>query len=133
MKVPKKARREAKDLFRACLVNGLLDENRVRQLVDQVLTAKPRGFLAVLTHFQRLLKLDLDRRSARVESVVVLDAPFQAAIRSSLEQRYGPGLNFSFVQNPALLGGIRIQVGSDLFDGSVQARLHDLEQSFESA
>ena len=77
--------------------------------------------------------MDLDRRSARVESVEPLDPSFQSAIRSSLERRYGRGLNFSFGQNPALLGGIRIRVGSDVFDGSIQARLNELRQTFEGA
>jgi F-type H+-transporting ATPase subunit delta len=47
-----------------------------------------------------------------------------------LEQAYGPALNFSFVENPALIGGIRITVGSDVYDGSVQGRLATLEQRF---
>jgi hypothetical protein len=42
MKISKIARREAKELFRACFVNGLLDENRARQAVSQVLQSKPR-------------------------------------------------------------------------------------------
>jgi F0F1-type ATP synthase delta subunit len=29
-----------------------------------------------------------------------------------------------------LIGGLRIQVGSDVYDGSVRARLASLEQSF---
>jgi F-type H+-transporting ATPase subunit delta len=133
MKITKQARREAKQLFRSCLVNGVLDENRVRQLVVQVLAAKPRGYLSVLSHFQRLLKLDQDRRSARIESMTPLDPAVQASIRSSLERRYGAGLNYSFMQNPGLLGGVRIRVGSDVYDGSVLARLNEIRQSFESA
>jgi len=39
-------------------------------------------------------------------------------------------LVFAFSQNPSLIGGLRVQVGSDVFDGSVQARLADLEASF---
>ena len=34
MKITKKQKREAKQLYRVCLVNGLLDENRVRQVVQ---------------------------------------------------------------------------------------------------
>ena len=34
MKITKKAKREAKQLYRFCLVNGLLDENRARQVVQ---------------------------------------------------------------------------------------------------
>jgi F-type H+-transporting ATPase subunit delta len=129
----KAARREAKQLFRSCLVNGLLDEDRVRGSIEQVLATKPRGYLAILGHFQRLVKLDLDRRSARVESAAPLDAPQEAAIRAGLERHHGPGLRISFAQNPALLGGVRIQVGSNVYDGTLRTRLDELKQAFESA
>jgi F-type H+-transporting ATPase subunit delta len=130
MKISKQARREAKELFRSCLANGLLDENRVRQAVQAVIAQKPRGYLAILSHFQRLVKLDLDRRTARVESAAPLSPDVQAAVQSNLGRKYGPGLNVSFAQDPALLGGMRIQVGSDVYDGSVQARLAALREAF---
>ena len=129
MKIAKQARRDAKELFHACRVNGLLDEAKVRQVVQQVIAAKPRGYFAILSHFQRLVKLDLDRRTARVESAVPLAEPQQASIQSNLTRRYGAGLIFAFNQNPALIGGLRVQVGSDVFDGSVEARLAGLEAS----
>jgi F-type H+-transporting ATPase subunit delta len=130
VKISKQARRNAKELFRACRVDGLLDEAKVRQVVQQVIAAKPRGYLAILTHFQRLVRLDLDRRTAWVESPVPLAEPQQAAIRGNLTRRYGQGLIFAFSQNPSLIGGLRVQVGSNVFDGSVQAQLADLETSF---
>ena len=129
MKISKQARRDAKQLYRFCRVNGDLDEGRARQAVQQVIAAKPRGYFAILSHFQRLVKLDLDRRTARVESAIPLAEPQQASIRANLARRYGDGLIFAFSQNPSLLGGLRVQVGSDVFDGSVQARLADLEAS----
>jgi len=43
---------------------------------------------------------------------------------------YGPGLIFDFRQSAALIGGMRIKVGSDVYDGSVQARLNALVESF---
>jgi F-type H+-transporting ATPase subunit delta len=132
MKISKQARREAKQLFRSCRANGVLDENRVRQLVVQVLAARPRGYLAILMQFQRLLKLDLKRRSARIESTVPLSPNQQATIKSRLEQHYGPGLEFNFLQSPALLGGVRVQVGSDVYDGTVRARLDEIRKAFES-
>lgn len=130
MKTSKQTRREAKELFRLCLANGLLDESRARQVVQYLLQAKPRGYLAVLSHFQRLIKLDMERRTARVESATVLPPELQASVQASLAQVYGPGLNLSFAQNPALIGGMRIKVGSDVYDGSVQARLVALQDSF---
>jgi F-type H+-transporting ATPase subunit delta len=128
MKINKQARREAKALFRASQVNGVLDDAKARQAVDAVLAQKPRGFIAILSHFQRLVKLDNDRRSARVESVVALDDGQQNNVKAALSKRYGAGLNFTFAQNPALIGGMRIKVGSDVFDGSIQSRLAQLEE-----
>jgi F-type H+-transporting ATPase subunit delta len=130
VKINKNNRREAKQLFRSCFVNGVLDESRAREVVARVLQAKPRGYLAVLSHFQRLVKLDIERRTARVETAVALSPDLQAGVKESLVRAYGPGLNISFTQNPKLIGGMRVQVGSDVYDGSVQARLAALEASF---
>ncbi len=130
MKISKQAGREAKAWFRSCQVNGLLDENRVRLAVQQVIAKKSRGYLAVLSQLARLVKLDQERRTARVESAAPLTPDLQAGIRSSLARLYGSQLNLSFGQNPALLGGLRIQVGSDVYDGSVQGRLQRLQESF---
>lgn len=132
MKLSKQARREAKQLFRSCVVNGVLDDNRVRQLVKKVLEVKPRGYLAILSHFQRLVKLDLERRTARVESAAPLSESLQASVQSSLIGTYGGGLSISFVQNPALLGGMRVKIGSDVYDGTVQGRLTALMDSFKT-
>ena len=133
MKITKQARRDAKSLLRTCQVDGLLDENRVRTTVDLLLAEKPRGFLAMLRHFQRLVKLDLARRSAKIESAVALGSEDQAKIKNQLQTRYGAGLVFDFSVNPALLGGVRVKVGSDVYDGSVQGRLGQLQQLFEAA
>ena len=76
MKVTKQARREAKQLFRLCLVNGLIEEKRARQVVQQIIAAKPRGYLATLSYFQRLVELDCARHTAKVESALALPADF---------------------------------------------------------
>ncbi len=130
MKATKQARREASEVFRVCLVNGLLDENRVRQAVRSVIEKRPRGYLGLLAHFQRLVKLEIDRRSARVESAVSLTPAMQAAVQARLARLYGAGLSFTFVQNPALIGGLTVQVGSDVYDGSIRGRLAALQDRF---
>jgi F-type H+-transporting ATPase subunit delta len=130
MKITKQARRDAKQLFTGCRANGTLDEAKVRQTVQAVIAQKPRGYVAILSHFQRLVKLDIERRAARVESATVLTGAVQGAIQANLARRYGAGVNVSFTQNATLLGGMRIKVGSDVYDGSVQARLNALAESF---
>ena len=123
MKVYKQARRSGKELFKVCLVDEHLDHARVRDAVNRVLSAKPRSYMAILGHFQRLLKLELARRTARVETAAPLDPALAASVGANLERIYGQGLDLSFVQNPALIGGLRVKVGSDVYDGSIQARL----------
>ena len=130
MKISKQAQREARQLFRSCLVNGLLDESRARQCVTLVVQKQPRGYVAILSRFHRLVKLELARRDVRVENAVETSPEQAAGIRARLERQYGPGLNIQYSINPQLIGGMRVQVGSDLYDGSVKTRLDKLEQSF---
>jgi F-type H+-transporting ATPase subunit delta len=78
----------------------------------------------------RLVKLDLEQHAARVESATPLSAGLQTDVANRIMKIYGAGADITFSQNPALIGGLRIQVGSDLYDGSVKTRLEKLEQSF---
>ena len=130
MKISKQARRDAKQLFNTCRVGGLLDEPRVRKVVSAVIEQKPRGYVGILSHFQRLVMLDIERRRARVESAVPANDALMQSVKANLAQRYGGGLDVEFAVNPALIGGLRVKVGSDVFDGTVKARLAALEESF---
>ena len=130
MKISKQAQRDARQLFRNCQVNGLLDEGRVRQTLSLLAAKKPRGYVGILTRLHRLVKLDTEQRRATVESATALSAEQQAEVKRNLGGIYGAGLAVSFSETPALIGGLRIQVGSDLYDGSVKTRLEKLEQSF---
>ena len=130
MKISKQARRDAKQLFRSCVLSGLLDDDRVRQTVQQIIAQKPRGYLAILTHFQRLVKLDVARRTARIESAIQLPEDLCVGVQANLARRYGSGLTVSLAQNQDLIGGLRVQVGSDVYDGSIRARLAELADEF---
>jgi F-type H+-transporting ATPase subunit delta len=130
MKTIKQVRRDAKHMFKLCFVDGSLDEHRVRQVVKTILEAKRRGYLALVNQFERLVKLERLRHQAAVESAMALPPVLQAEIQESLTRIYGPGMNTSFTESPTLIGGMRIRVASDLYDGSVKAGLAALEKSF---
>jgi F-type H+-transporting ATPase subunit delta len=130
MKTSKQIIREAKKLFRLCLPNGSLDEGRVRHVVERVIESKRRGYLVLLSRFQRLVKLDHDRHMAEVNSAVPLPADLRSSVQAGLESAYGPGIDILFAHRPALIGGMRVKVGSDVYDGSVQSQLAALEKSF---
>ena len=121
---------EAKQLYRLCVVDGLLSESRVRQVVRSVLDAKRRNTLPLISRFRRLVELDYARHTAHVESATALPSDLQAKIQQNLERVYGRGLSTLFVQTPSLIGGMRIRVGSDVYDGSVKTRLAALEKTF---
>ena len=123
MKVTRKARRTARQLFRLCVVNGKLDPSRVRMVAEHVVRSRHRGSLAVLGDFQRMVRLNREGHRAVVESAAPLPDDVRNELLSDLARRYGPELETSFSENPALIGGMRIRVGSDVYDGSVRARL----------
>jgi len=58
MKTSRQTVREARRLFRLCLVDGSLDESLVRGVVQQIIDAGRPGSLSLLTRFQRLVRLD---------------------------------------------------------------------------
>jgi F-type H+-transporting ATPase subunit delta len=132
MILTKQVKREAKQLFRLCLVGGILDEQRVRQVVENTIDTRFRRRHAVLTRFLRQIRLEQAQHAAIVESATPLPDSLRSSTQSALTRRYGPRLRTSFVEQPSLIAGIRIQVGSDVYDGSVQAGLARLERAFET-
>jgi len=130
MKMTTQARRQAKQLFRLCLVNGVLDDDRVSQAVRRILEARRRGYMVLLAEFHRLVKIDRARHTAEVQSALPLPPDLRIRVQAGLERLYGPGITTSFAENPALIGGMRIRVASDVYDGSVRAGLAALEKYF---
>ena len=68
-----------------------------------------------------------DRHSAVVESATPLPGDVRDDVTASLTRMYGTGLETSFEENPALIGGMRVRVGSDVYDGSVRGRLASID------
>lgn len=129
MKISKEARRISRQLVKTCMVDGKLDDSRVRSVVAKVIEAKPRAYIGILENFQRLVAAEIDRNKAIVESATALDDATRASLQSSLTQKYARPLALEFQVNPELLGGLRVKVGSDVWDGSVKARLEALQSA----
>ncbi len=129
MKISKEARRTSRQLFRTCMADGKLDDSRVRTVVSTVASSKPRGYIGMLDAFSRLVAHEVDRQRALVESASALTPATQSDLQASLSKKYDRQLTLDFSVNPELLGGIRVKVGSDVWDGSVKARLEALKAS----
>jgi F-type H+-transporting ATPase subunit delta len=116
-------KRAARRLFRLCLVDGRLDETRVRQVARSLAGSQRRGAIEVLESLRHMVRLAGDKRRASVETATVLPEDLRGTVRANLDKAYGAGLETTFTENSALIGGMRIRVGSDVYDGSVRARL----------
>ena len=82
-KTIKQSKREARHLFRLCLVNGELDDAFVRQVLEHVIRSKRHGYLALATQFERLVRLERQRHSASQ-----LRADLQTEVTTSLARLY---------------------------------------------
>lgn len=128
MKINKEIRRLSRQLLRASFTDGQLDRGKITSLVGSMIAKKPRHYISVLENYKRLLRLEVEKRRARIESVSEISSQAASKIFSGLKRRYGNDLTAEFVVNPGLLGGIRVRVGSDVWDGTVRGRLQRLEQ-----
>ena len=113
-----------------CIIDGSLDEQRVRRVTERVLGLKHRGYIALIKEFQRLIKLDRAGHTAEILSAESLSDDVRRRVQLALEELYGTGIITSFSHDPTLIGGMRIRVGSDVYDGSIRTRLASLEKRF---
>ena len=130
MKVSKDAARSARRIYRLCAPEGRLDEDKMRTAFKKIGAAKPRDYRAIMHALFRLVRLDEESRQALIESATDLDTPSRVRIEESLNNQFGGGLSFSYSIDPELLGGVKIRVGNDVWDGSVQSRLERLANAF---
>jgi len=126
MKISKDATRAARQLMRACIANGRLHPSRVKAVTKRVMEAKPRAYLQILTAFERLVRLEIEKRHALIETAERLTPQLRDQLRADLQKKYGEDLEMEFVVNPELIGGLRVKVGSHVWDGSVRGRIESL-------
>jgi F-type H+-transporting ATPase subunit delta len=126
MKINKEIRQVSRELLRSSFTDGQLDNGRISQLVKSLIEKKPRNFRAILDNYKRLLRLEIEKRTATIETASELAPEAGQQIVGNLKRRYGTDLTTNFVVNPELLGGMRVRVGSDVWDSSVRNRLQRL-------
>lgn len=135
MKIGKDTQNAARRLFRLCMDGNSVMEDRVRLVVRKIGERKPRNYAALLAAFARLVEYAVHNRTAVVRSAVVLTDAERTGIQEKLTSKYGEGLYYQWDVDASLLGGIRIQVGDDVHDGSVRAkidRMADLARSLSN-
>jgi len=133
MKLTKEARRLSRELFRASFSDSRLDPAKVRAVSQKVIDAKPRHYVDILKDYQRLVRLEIAKHHAVVESATELEQSTREQLEQSLRAKYGQDLTTEFRIESELIGGLRIKIGSDVFDSSVRDRLARLQDHFAHA
>lgn len=128
MKINKEVRQLSREMLRASFTDGQLDRGKIASLVESLVARRPRHCVDILQYYKRLLRLEIDKRHAKIESAAELNPDAAAQIIGRLKRKYGQDLTTEFAVDPALLGGMRVRVGSDVWDGSVRNRLERLQQ-----
>ncbi|MDO4409959.1 MAG: F0F1 ATP synthase subunit delta [Akkermansia sp.] len=126
MKIGKDTQTMARRLFRLCLDGDTLVEDNVRHIASQIVARKPRNYVALLNAFYEQVRYAVQRRTVTIESAVTLTDDERRAIYEKLSSKHGENLYYHWLVNPELIGGIRIQIGDDVRDGSVKARIDRL-------
>lgn len=132
MKISKEARKKSRSMFRNSFVDGKLDAATVKSVVAAVAESKPRHYMGVLKNYQRLIRLEVEKHHAVVESAEPLDSKVTTQIKKTLRAKYGKDLTAEFNVVPELIGGLRIKLGSTVWDSSVRDRLDRLQTQLAS-
>lgn len=130
MKLNKEIRQFSREMLRASFTDAQLDNGKITTLVQSLVTKKPRHYVDVLKYYKRLLRLEIEKRHARIESAMKLDPETSKQIVDRLKRKYGNDLTADFQVDPALLGGLRVRLGSNVWDGTLRNRLERLQQQF---
>jgi F-type H+-transporting ATPase subunit delta len=86
------------------------------------------GFSEILHSFQAMVRGDL--HVAKVEWITARPLPEDArrAVEAKIAEMTGKRVEATFRDDPAVLGGARLQIGSVVYDGTVRARLDGLKE-----
>ena len=128
MKINKEIRRLSREMLRASFTDGQLDHGKIASLTQSLIEKRPRHYIDILEYYKRLLRLEIEKRHAKIESAAQLDPQAAVNIVERLKKKYGGDLTTEFAVDSALLGGVRIRVGSDVWDGTLRNRLERLQQ-----
>ena len=127
MQIPKEARRQARELFEAALeASGRPDAVKALSIADLVIKSAPRHSLQILKEYTKLIRLELEKHHAVIESAVAVDDSTQSSIHKALEKLDGGAVTIETKVDTSLIGGSRIRLGSEVWDATVVSRLNAL-------
>ncbi len=95
------------------------------QLVKQALSGSYRTVVAALEDYERTAAQVQGESVATVHAARALSADDEQRLASALTRQYGRPVHLNIVIDPQVLGGLRVEIGDDVIDGTVVSRLDD--------
>jgi F-type H+-transporting ATPase subunit delta len=115
------------DLVRS-LLQGQASEAAVLVVSALIHAARGRRVRQLLSWATEVVADQRGRTVATVTSAVPLTPEQRERLMATLSARYGADISVNAVVDPALVGGLRVQVADDLIDASVAGRIAELRQ-----
>ena len=126
MAVDKQTKLLAKQLFKLSVVNGVVSPEQVTGVLGWVEKTSPRRPVALLKAYHHRIAIELAKSRAEVEHAgPVTDAALKS-IEAAMTKKYARPVTSTAKANPKLLAGLRIRVGSDVYESSVAGQLASL-------
>ena len=113
---------------RGALVSGLLQDRALPAtvvLARQSLAGSYRSPAVAIEEFQKVASSVHDERVAKVRVAHELSDADRERLQRALTEQYGRSVHLNVVVEPGLLGGMRVEIGDDVIDGTVVARLDE--------
>ncbi|MFF3413473.1 F0F1 ATP synthase subunit delta [Streptomyces sp. NPDC002698] len=122
----------AKSELLRSLLGGRADVTTERLVTRLVTAPRGRSLEAGLESLSRLAAERRDRMVAVVTSAVPLSDGQKQRLGASLAKLYGRPMHLNLDVDPDVLGGIRVQVGDEVINGSIADRLEDAARRMAS-
>jgi F-type H+-transporting ATPase subunit delta len=110
------------------LLRGLLEGRALPAtvtLVEQALAGSFRSFHAAVMQYQKVAAATQGENVALVRTARPLRDSQRSRLEQALSAQYDRPVHLNIEVDPALLGGMRIEIDDDVIDGTVAARLDD--------
>jgi F-type H+-transporting ATPase subunit delta len=127
MKTSKESSKLSKSLLRLSMTAGKIDAAKVKEVLSAVALKKPRNYLSVLKGYQRLVRLEAEKSHAVIQTATKFDKKSADVMEKNLRKKFGEDLTCEFQIHPELISGVRIKIGSTVWENSVRGRLDGLE------
>lgn len=129
MSAQKQAQQLARQFFRLSVVNGDISPERVTGVLEYIEKHKPAHPHAVLSAYHRLVAAEVARGQAVVEHAGPINPSTLATVAANLATKYGRKIVPVAKRNDALLAGLRVRVGDDVYESTVSGQLQSLALS----